>query len=113
MMNATTKKDLLYAFRKRNTKRRDLLFLHYQEWFESPLTAEVLARKISDDLGIVIGPSIVYHIRSKHKQRRPKLTLNSASRSTIIDSNSQLLAVSVPDLDSLTKPSSLIQFLPS
>ncbi|MBD2757110.1 hypothetical protein [Spirosoma validum] len=113
MMNATTKKDLLYAFRKRNTKRRDLLFLHYQEWFESPLTADVLAQKISDDLGIEVGPSIIYHIRSKHKPRRSKLAMKSVGKSVIVSPNPQALAVTVPDLDSLTKQSSLIQFLAS
>lgn len=112
-MDIIIKKDLIYAFRKRNTKRRDLLFMHYRDWFQMPLTADVLAAKISADLGIEIGPSIIYHIRSKHKPRPVAFPTKPETSATSVYKEDSVLTASIPDLDSLAKAksTSLIQFL--
>lgn len=111
-MDFITKEDVIYAFRKRNTKRRDLVFTYYRKWFKIPLTANVLAEKISEDLGIKIGPSIIYHIRSKHKPILVTDPTQPAISSITVTKEDSSLSAYIPDLDSLAKAksSSLIQF---
>lgn len=111
-MNTCTKSDLIHAFRKRNTKRRDLLFAYYRTWFDVPYTAEVLAQKISDDLGIHIAAQLIYHIRSKHKPG--KAILVESEPPVIVRTQSQPStdsrpAIVIPDLEKAASP--LIQFL--
>ncbi len=96
-MKTLTKPELLHSFRSRNTKRRDALYSVYQEWFGLPLTAPMLAERITADLGIRVSASIIYHIRSKHRPTR-QLT-PSAPVSSVARSANQGATLLIPEME--------------
>ena len=107
--NMITKTELLHAFRSRNTKRRDALYCFYQAWFALPLTADMLAERISADLGIPIGASIIYHIRSKHKP--PRQLATPAMKGVTNQPVFPTPVLAVPDLETFDHKQSSIEFL--
>lgn len=109
-MKVLTKHELIHSFRGGNTKRRDALYIYYQEWFDLPLTAQMLAERISEDLGIRVGQSIIYHIRSKHKPRPSSGSPLSIAQSSV-PARSDLSVSSAPDPTDPRFTHSTIQFL--
>ncbi len=111
-MTTLQKSDLLHAFRKRNTKRRDMVARYYQAWFDEPYTADVLAQKISDDLGIQVDRNLIYQIRCKQRQRHGRSGNPVHSIGHSIGATGKSLAIQIPDLeDASAQPSSLFTFL--
>ncbi len=109
-MKTLTKDELIHSFRGDNTKRRDALYSYYQEWFSLPLTASMLAERISADLGISVRESIIYHIRSKHK---PAQSIARLSQSTQIKvkGSASTPRFNIPDLAEGVYSRSTIEFL--
>lgn len=65
-MNTISKQDLIDAFQNDKRKRNNLLFEYYKDTlFNKGLSAEFIADKISQDLGIKISRSIIYKINHR------------------------------------------------
>ena len=109
-MQTLTKEELIYSFRGDNTKRRDAIYNFYQEWFDLPLTAPMLAKRISADLGIPIGTSLIYHIRSKHKPVRA-IARSSQPAQTTAKGAASTPPFTIPDLADGLYTRSTIEFL--
>ena len=66
IMSFILKQDIIKAFQQNKMKRNNLLFEYYKDTlFFKGLTAEFIADKISQDLGLEISPSIIYKINHR------------------------------------------------
>lgn len=111
-MARITKNNLIHSFRGKNTKRRDALYDYYQDLFLLPLTAPMLAERISEDLSFPVGVSIIYHIRSKHKPtsrtspKAPKQLAHMPKKTAV-----KPVQQAIPDLDEFTFNRPAFEFL--
>lgn len=111
-MEQFTKEELIHAFRGNNTKRRNALYAYYKDWFHLPLTAEMLAKRITNDLGIQVGPSIIYHIRSKFKPKVFVSPLRQKERQTVVaKKEAEPAHLAIKELEDLSFNKPSIQFL--
>lgn len=71
-----TKEDILEAIKNKRRKRRILIYEYYKDLFEKDFSAEVLAKKISEDLGEPVNTHLIYNInkmvKNPDKKSEPK-----------------------------------------
>ncbi len=69
LTNTITKEDVRQAFSQRRRGKFNLLYLHYrQQYFHKGLPAQLIAHKISTDLGLTITATNIYEIHRRHAQ---------------------------------------------
>ncbi|MDO1451059.1 hypothetical protein Q0590_32595 [Rhodocytophaga aerolata] len=70
-MKKITKEDILEAYALKKGKRNQLLFYYYkQEYFSEKLPADIIAKRISEDLGIPINRNMIYLIIKRYAKNQ-------------------------------------------
>lgn len=71
MMDTFSKSDIKNMFLRRKGKRYLMLYLYYKDDYftECPLPVDLIAEKISKDLGLEIKTRSIYYIKNHYKNK--------------------------------------------
>jgi hypothetical protein len=83
-MGIITKEDVLEAFKNTKRKRYNLLYTYYREQlFDKGFSAEIISKKISEDLGISISVSQIYSVNKLYLNGKKGIRKTESQSETV------------------------------